>query len=250
MVHEGSAGRRAFWRVKFVGPKLAIAIFSLLFIRNLSIYLSSSRATAFVRQDTCPTADAGGEVGLGVFQSRCLLHAVIVWFVPGGGGPAIVLSPKGRMWWPIFATVSTHFPSPFRVFEFGWLNLFQGNSNQLVFFPMDLWDSISLGCLIFFKETEISLLGWYPVCVFSPMGFWDSVSLGCLIFFKETEISFLGWYPVFVFFPMGFCETQIGLATVLWWRHEVMIDDGGGTVQWCEQTGKFFLLNIGEPRRS
>jgi hypothetical protein len=29
-----------------------------------------------------------------------------------------------------------------------------------------------------------------------------------------------------------------------------MIDDGGGTGQRCEQTGKFFLLNIGEPRRS
>lgn len=249
MVHEGSAGRRwAFWRVKFDGPKLAVAILSHRFIRYLSIYLSSSRATAFVRQDTCPTADAGGEVGLAVFQSRCLLHAVIVWFVPGGGGLAIVLSPKGRMRWPIFATVSTHFPSPFRVFEFGWLNLLQGNSNQLVFFPMDLWDSISLGCLIFSKETEISLLGWYPVCVFSPMGFWDSVSLGCLIFFNWNQLFRM--VPSLCVFSNGFCDTQIGLPTMLWWRLEVMIDDGAGTVQCCEQTGKFFLLNIGEPRRS
>jgi hypothetical protein len=49
---------------------------------------------------------------------------------------------------------------------------------------------------------------------------------------------------------MDFSETQIGLPTVLWRRLEVMIDDDGGTVQCCEQTGKFFLLNIGEPRRS
>jgi hypothetical protein len=139
MVHEGSAGRRwAFWRVKFDGPKLAIAILSHRFIRYLSIYLSSSRATAFVRQDTCPTADAGGEVGLGVFQSRCLLHAVIVWFVPGGGGRAIVLSPKGRMRWPIFATVSNT------------SHLHSGFSN--------------LGGLIFFKETQISLCFFQWIC--------------------------------------------------------------------------------------
>ncbi len=190
--------------------------------------------------------------GSGVFQSRCLLHAVIVWFVPGGGGPAIALSPKGRMWWPIFATVSTHFPSPFRVFEFGWFNLLQGNSNQLVFLPMDLWDSIRLGCLIFSKETEVSLLGWYPVCVFSPTGFWDSVSLGCSIFFKETEISLLGWYPVCVFFPMGFVRLKSDCllccgADLKWWLMMVVVQYSVVSKQ--ENSSYWTLVNHAEASR-